>query len=262
MTDLNNLANANAVDPVLEKQVDDLSKPENETELNKVLTDELSQSGDPAQNDPKPQDDDPLKDQTDPSNDDKPVEKADKIKNLLADRNEAREAAAKAELDAQTKEKMIADLKAENERLKSGDKGDEDNSSTDKNKSVDQLVKEAVEKALSQRQQSEAAEKSDIAEVEALKENKSTPNAAEYEKDIRELMIKHPTISAYAAYRMLQGEGVIPKDDASISSNSDKLNTGDQPKHNLVKGVDPSNMTLEEQEAHLKVEASSGRLVL
>lgn len=259
MTDLNNLANDNAVDPVLEKQVDDLSKPENETELNKVLTDELSQSGDPAQNDPQPQDDDPLKDQTDPSNDDKPVEKADKIKNLLADRNEAREAAAKAELDAQTKEKMIADLKAENERLKSGDKGDEDNSSTDKNKSVDQLVKEAVEKALSQRQQSEAAEKSDIAEVEALKENKLTPNSEEFRQEILDGMKKHPTASAYFIYKGLQGEGIIPSDNASVNSNADRLNTGDQPKNNLIKDVNPNDMTTAQQEEYLRKEQAAGR---
>jgi len=275
MTDLNNLANANAE---LDKTVDDLSKEGNEDALNKALNDDLEQSGDPAQKDPSPTNkedpkpkegdgddgdkgDDPSKNE-DPKDDDKKAEKADKIKNLLSDRNEARKAAADAEIENNANAKRIADLEAENARLKSGDQGDGDDPSTDKNKSIDEIVKEKVEKALSAKEQASAAEKSDIAEVEALKKNSATPNSEEYEVEIKAAMQKHPTISAYAAYRMLQGEGIIPLDNASSNSNANKLNTGDRPKNNLIQDKKVEDMTDAEQEAHLREEQASGRLKL
>jgi len=278
MTDLNNLANANAVNPELDAKVDDLSKPGNEEALNKALTDEMSQNEDPAQNDLAPKtdvdpadtknaddkSDDPLKDQ-DPDKDPK-EQKVERSKKLLHDRNEAREAAAKAELDSQAKEKKISDLEAENARLRSDDKGDgDDDPSADKNDGDNDLQKridEGVKKALGDRDNASAAEKSDVAEVEALRKNNDTPDSEKYETEINDVMKKHPTVSAYAAYRMLQGEGVIPTDTASPGSNANKLNTGDQPKNNLIKEKNPKDMTTAEQEAHLRGEQAAGRLTL
>jgi hypothetical protein len=259
MPELNDLANANAE---LTNVVDDLSKPENEAALNKALTDELkTQEGDtPADKtpeaSPKPEGN---KEKT-LSDDNKQPEKADKIKNLLSSRNEARDAAAKAELDAQAKEQRIKDLEAENERLKSGNKGEGD----DNQPSADDkpLTKAEVEKLLAERESSEikkaAAEKADVAEVDALKENKSTPNSEEYRDDILEIMKKHPTLSAYAAYKMLQGDGIIPFDDASASSNASKLNTGDKTKANLLKDKKPEDMSDAELEAAARDVAAQG----
>jgi len=259
MPELNELANANAA---LNQTVDDLSKPENEAELNKALTNELNtQEGEtPADktpdNSPKPEGE---KEKT-PSDDDKQPEKVDKIKNLLSSRNEARDAAAQAELDAQAKEQRIKDLEAENERLKSGNKGEGD----DNQPSADDkpLTKAEVEKLIAERESSEtkkaAAEKADVAEVDALKDNKNTPNAEEYREDILSVMKKHPTLTAYAAYKMLQGDGIIPFDDASASSNASKLNTGDKTKANLLKDKKPEDMSDAELEKAAREVAAEG----
>jgi len=263
MPELNDLANANAE---LEQTVDELSKPENEAELNNALTKELGeQEGDkPAEKTPetpkesegeKPKD---TKGES-PSDADKAPEKADKIKNLLSDRNEARDAAAKAEIDAQAKEQRIKELEAENERLKASDKGEGDEPPADDKP----LTKAEVEKLLAERDSSEtkkaAAEKTNIAEVDALKENKNTPNSEDYRQDILTVMEKHPTLTAYAAYKMLQGDGIIPFDDASASSNASKLNAGDRPKANLTRdNKPPEEMSDAELDKAVREEASKG----
>lgn len=266
MPELNDLANANAESQVaLDAKVDDLSKPGNEAALDKALTDEISgqEGAKPADktpdNSPKPEGDKGKS----PSGDDKVPEKADKIKTLLSDRNEARNAAAQAELDATAKEQRIKDLEAENERLKSGNKGEGD----DKNApSTDDkpLTKAEVEKLLAERESSEtkkaAAEKANAAEVDALKDNKNTPNAEDYRDDILSVMQKHPTLTAYAAYKMLQGDGIIPFDDASAGSNASKLNTGDNTKANLMRDKKPEDMSDAELEKAAREEAAKGNI--
>jgi len=282
MPTLDNMANANAAGQAdLEAKVDDLSKPGNEEALNKALNDDFSQTEDPAQEDPKEEKpeadpepegdnpdeedgegdgDDPSQDNKDTNKDDKQPSKKDKVKSLLADRNEAREARAEAELENAAKDKKITDLEAENARLKSGDEGDGDEDPSADKQSLDDLIKKGVEKALGDRDNATAAEKSDIAEVEALRTNKNTPDSKSYEADIKDAMTSHPTLSAYAAYRMLQGEGIIPTDTASVNSNADKLNTGSQPKNNLIKDKNPDDMSTTELEAHIKKEQAAGRI--
>lgn len=263
MTNLDGLANANAE---LNKTVDALSEAGNEAELNKALTSELgSQEGDqPANKTPEDQTPEgvtPEGDGKSQSEDDKNVHpKANKIKDLLANRNEAREAAVKAELDAQTKEQRIIELEAENERLKLSNKGEGD---LDEPSTEDKpLTRAEVEKLLAERESSEikkaATEKTDIAEVDALKENKNTPHAAEFKEEILEVMKTFPDMKADAAYKLLRGDGIIPFDDASANSNAGKLNTGDRAKANLTRDVKPEDMSDEQLEKAAREEAAKG----
>jgi len=260
MADLNNLANSNAE---LDKAVDDLSEAGNEAALDKALSAGLNeQEGDkPAEKTPedaKPEGEKPEGDAKPPV-DDKVQTKADRIKDLLSDRNEARDAAVSAETQAQVKEQRIKDLEAENELLKSGDKGEGEDPSADK-----PLTKAEVEKLLAERDSSEtkkaAAEKTNIAEVDALKENKNTPNYEDHRDDIIEIMEKHPTLTAYAAYKMLQGDGIIPFDDASANSNAGRLNTGDKAKANLLRDKKPEDMSDSELEQAARDEAAKGNV--
>lgn len=263
MTNLDGLANANAE---LNKTVDDLSKAGNEAELNKALTDELgSQEGvEPANKTPEtqePEGNNPEGEGRSQSEDDKTVhQKADSIKDLLANRNEARDAAAKAELDAQTKEQRIIELEAENERLKLSNKGEGDlyDPSTDDKPLTRAEVEKLLTEKLSSKEKQAAAEKSDIAEVDALKDNKNTPNAAEHKEEILAVMETFPNMKADAAYMLLRGAGKIPYDDASANSNAGKLNTGDRAKANLTRDVKPEDMSDEQLEKAAREEAAKG----
>ena len=89
------------------------------------------------------------------------IKKADSIKDLLANRNEARDAAAKAELDAQTKEQRIIELEAENERLKLSNKGEGDlyDPSTDDKPLTRAEVEKLLTEKLSSKEKQAAAEK-------------------------------------------------------------------------------------------------------
>lgn len=288
MSDFDTMQKNSAIDPTIEAKVDDLSKPGNEGELNKALNDEFKQIEDPAQNDPQPVDDDPKdpasdpdpkdpdpaadpegdndpdpKDPKDPAIDPKQA-KADKIKKILADKNAATDAAAQAELDKAADAKKIADLEAENASLRTGDKGEGDDPSdpsTDKNKgkSIDQIVKEKVDDALGKADKANAAEKSNVAEVDALKAD-DFPHAVEHKDTITQAMSRF-NMNAEQAYAYLKGQDVIPADSAP-ASNANKLNTGDQPKNNLVKDVKPTEMSTKEQEAYLQKEQAAGRLAL
>ncbi len=266
------------LNPDVEAKVDALSEAGNEEALNEALNAEISQNSDPAQDDHQITETskaDVEDTQTPDNNDSVDSEKnqddqqdvkqktANRYKKLLADRTEARNEAADAKLDAQANEKRIADLEAENKRLKSGDQGDEDNSSTDtnKNKSIEDLVKKQVEDVLGQRDKTTAAEKSNIAEVEALESNPNTPNAKDHQDLITQAMDRFD-MNAEQAYTYLKGAGEIQADDASASSNAAKLNTGSQPKHNLVRDVKPKDMSTGDMEAHLKKEQAAGRLSL
>lgn len=273
----------------VEARVDELSKPGNEAELSKVLDAEFNAATNPADSKPA----DGQKPETTPANPDnktapadgaKPAEggepsnaggdkagegadKGDRYKDLLADRNEAKANAAQAQIENQILSKQVADLTALVQKLATGKGGEGDGAkpgegapSADdlKGKDIATIINEILDKREQSKSAAADAEKSITEAIQSLEKNPETPKAKEYEADIKALMVKHPTISAYAAYRMLQGEGIIPSE--AISSNANRTGTGNRSKSNLLKNKRPEDMTTAELEAHLKAEERAGGL--
>jgi len=270
-------------DQTPEARVDELSKPENKVELEKVLNEQFNDAVNPA--DSKPADGQapektpanttetpaPAKaaDNGEPSNggDNKAGEganKGDRVKNLLADRNEAKAAAANAQTENQILSKQVADLTALVQKLASGKDGEGEGgnqapSADDlKGKDIATIINEILDKREQSKSASESAEKSISDAIQALETNPETPKAKEYSADIKALMEKHPTISAYMAYVALVGSGKIPAD--VTPSNANRTGTGNRSKTGLTQSKRPEDMTSAEMEAHLRKEEKAGGL--
>lgn len=268
--------------------VDELSKPGNEAELAKTLNNEFNEisggdepGGDKPKTDGAPSDNQPAPAKTgdgehsnDGGNNDGADngdnKKPDRFKDLLADRNEARDLAAGKQTDNQILTKQVKDLTDLVQKLvANGGKAQEDGGNDGQPAADDDkpmTKKEALaflEETLNKRKQAdsqaEVAEKSITEAITALETNPATPEAKEYAAEIKALMVKHPTISAYAAYRMLQGEGVIPIEGAG-GSNANKTGTGKRSKGGLIKNKKAEDMTQAEAEAHLRNEQAAGTL--
>jgi len=277
----------------VEARVDELSKPENQAELESIITGQFNDAINPAGSkpadgdkapeqkpaepgdNPKPAEDTPPADKGEPS---KPGEKkageeankGDRVKQLLTDRNVAENKAAETLTENQILSKQVETLTALVEKLTSGKGGEGDGTkpegddpSADDKPMTKKEVDEYLERKLNEKNQSsekeKAAEKSITDQIQALDTNEATPNAKEYAEDLKAIMAKHPTLSAYAAYRMLQGEGIIPTEDIG-QSNANRTGTGNRSKSNLLKNKKPEDMSQAELEAHLKAEERSGGL--
>lgn len=271
----------------VEARVDELSKPENKAELEKVLNNQFNDATNSADdktaagqepekkpvditdNKPAP-DDQKSDDKGDPNNgDDKAGEganKGDRVKDLLADRNEAKSAAAEAQTENQILSKQVADLTAIVQKLATGKDGagedaDENGApSADdlKGKDIATVINEILDKREQSKTASQDAEKSISEAIQSLESNPETPKAKEYAADIKALMVKHPTISAYMAYVALVGSGKIPSE--AIPSNANKTGTGNRTKTGLKQSKSPDDMTSAELEAHLRAEERAGGL--
>lgn len=263
-----------------EAKVAELLQPGQEAALEQALTEEFNSATKPAESKPAEADEAETKiaNPGEKTSDKEgahlqPGEKAgeadtnnkeNSFKNLLADRNEAKAKAAEALTENQILSKQVSELTELVQKLSAGNSNDgaaNDDSADDTpltKKEVDAYLEQKLQEKLAASQKTEAAEKSLVEEIRALEENKLTPNAKEYADDIKAIMSKHPTLSAYAAYRMLQGEGIIPGE--VFSSNANRTGTGNRSKSNLLKNVKPGDMTQAELEAHLKNEEKSGNL--
>lgn len=278
----------------VEARVDELSKAGNEAELEKVLSLEFNNEENPAEdktadddkseknnvnsdenNQDKSEDDNKSNDKNseDHSNDgDKNTgDKADKtnrIKDLLADRNKAKEEAAKAQSENSILSKRIEDLtelvqKLTSDKTGEGDKS-EDNSdlSADEIKSkedVAKLVEEILEKKQLESSKALDAEKSITEGIQELISKKDDfPNAENFKKEITDVMKQFPTMKARAAYALLKGDGIIPSEE--ISSNANRTGTSGRSKSNLIKSKNADDMTQAEREAYLFDQQKSGTL--
>jgi tRNA splicing endonuclease len=103
------------------------------------------------------------------------------------------------------------------------------------------------------------AEKSINDQIQALETNKQTPDAKDYADDLKAIMAKHTSLSAYAAYRMLQGEGVIPIDGVN-RSNANRTGTGTRSKTNLLDSKSAADMSKDDMLTYLKGAEKSGDL--
>lgn len=284
----------------VEQKVDELSKPGNEAELESTLNNEFNEqtSADdaPAGGDNTPQNNDvnnqppenqpapeggepapagepapegtgePLKEGGEAGEGNKPNDTQDRFKKILTSRNEAKNEAAEAQTDNQILSKQVKDLTDLVQKLANGDKGEDQPKLEDltadelKGKDIKTILSEMLDEREANKTSQEAAEKSDITEIKALETNPDTPNSAQYNEQIAEVMKKHTTLSAYAAYRLLQGEGIIPSEGIG-TSNANKTGTGNRSKSGLRVNKSAKNMTVEEQEAHLRAEEKNGGLV-
>lgn len=266
-----------------ETRLEGLSQPGNEAELENTLAAEFSAATTTAESKPAdgqtpekniadpvketPQGDEPSKTGSDKAGE--AAAPTDRFKQLLADRNEAKSAAAEAQTENQILSKQVSELTNLVEKLAAGNPSERAESANSDDSADDKPLtkkeaKEYVENLLKERsevsEKQATAEKSIAEEIQALESNKETPNAKEYAEDIKSLMAKHPTISAYAAYRMLQGEGIIPSE--GISSNANRTGTGNRSKSSLIKNKNAGDMTQAEREAYLFEEQSAGNLQL
>lgn len=278
----------------VEARVDELSKAGNEAELEKVLSSEFNNEVNPAEdktadddksekNDVNSDENNQDKSEDDNKSDDKNSEdhsndgdkntgdKADKtnrVKDLLADRNKAKDEAAKAQSENSILSKRIEDLtelvqKLTSDKTGEGDKS-EDNSdlSTDEIKSKEDIAK-LVEDILNKKQAESSkaldAEKSITEGIQELISKKNDfPNAENFKKEITDVMKQFPSMKAKAAYALLKGDGIIPSEE--ISSNANRTGTSGRSKSNLIKSKDANDMTQAEREAYLFNQQASGTL--
>lgn len=252
--------------------VNDLSQPGKEAELAKVISEEFSEKTTPAEVKPaatdapvENKDDNPdNKDDLSKAGDNKAGEdnKNDRVKDLLADRNEARNAAAEAQTTIQTLSKKLEDQGKLLEQLLSGKagEGDGEKPSADdlKGKTMQQLINEEIDRREAAKNANSDAEKSITDAIQALESNPETPKSKEFSADIKALMVKHPTISAYMAYMALVGSGKIPSD--TTPSNANRTGTGKRSKTNLVDNKPVGDQSQAELEAQLRAAEKSGTL--
>lgn len=254
----------------VESVVADLSKPENKAELNQTLNDAFKEATTPAE--PKPAEAQVAEnkvgtEELSKENAGEVVKPKSRVENLLADRNAANTEAAEKQTEVQVLTAQVENLTKVIEKLTTG-KGNEandagnDDGADDKpmtKKEVDEyLAKKELDKTQSI-QSAEAAEKSINDQIQALETDKETPNAKEYSEDLKAIMAKHPTLTAYAAYKMLQGQGIIPMDGV-INSNANRTGTGNRSKTNLLESKSAADMTQNDALAHLKEAEKSGEL--
>lgn len=252
--------------------VAELSKPENAAELNQTLNDAFKEATTPAE---KPADAKPAenKQEVTPSGDD-PSKKAgedakpkSRVEVLLEDRNIAKAEAAEKQTEVQTLTKQVEILSALVEKLSSGKASETNDAGNDDGADDKPMTKKEVDAYLERKLQEKAdlqnsaanAEKSVSEQIQALETNKETPNAKEYADELKAVMAKHTSLSAYAAYRMLQGEGIIPIEGVN-RSNANRTGTGTRSKTNLLESKSAADMSQAEALAYLKGAEKSGDL--
>jgi len=278
----------------VEARVDELSKAGNEAELEKVLSSEFNNEENPAEdktadddksekNDVNSDENNQDKSEDDNKSDDKNSEdhsndgdkntgdKADKtnrVKDLLADRNKAKEEAAKAQSENSILSKRIEDLTELVQKLASGKNSEGDNSddksdlSTDEIKSkedVAKLVEDIINKKQDEASKTLDAEKSITDGIqELISKGEDFPNAEHFKKEIADVMKQFPSMKARAAYALLKGDGIIPSEE--IKSNANRTGTSGRSKSNLIKSKNADDMTQAEREAYLFEQQKAGSL--
>lgn len=263
--------------------VEELSKAGNEAELEKALADgfnELSADGETAGGDKpqktnanpsetppaegKPETGEPLKeDGADPKPGQEANEGKDRYQKILADRNAAQEQAANQQTENQILSKQVKDLTDLVQKLADGQSatGDEgDPLSADEPKgNLEDVINKILDKRDERSNSQQAAEKSIADGIKELEGNPETPDANQHADKVAEVMRKHPTLTAFAAYKLAQSVGTIPTE---FSSNANRTGTGNRSKSNLRQTKSAENMSAEEQEKYLRDAQASGDLVI
>lgn len=261
--------------PTIESVVDDLSKPENRAELEKSLNDAFKEATTPADDKtaaPDPGDNKDVKDEDDADKGEDPSKKdagegdkkpANRIEDLLADRNAAKKEAAEAQTEVQTLTKQVENLTKLVEKLSTGkpdertggDAGADDNA---KGKTLAELVAEEVAKITQATNASADAEKSIVEGIQALNDKPEYPNAAKFQSELKRVMETYPGMKAAAAYGFLVGNGIIPSETAK--SNANRTGTSGRSNTKLMNTKKPADMTQAESLAFLKEQEKAGAL--
>lgn len=249
--------------------VEELSKPENKAELEQTLNDAFNETipADAKTADAKPaenkESEDLLKDQSgkpDEAGESEP--KKNRFESLLEDRNNAKAEAAEKQTEVEMLTKRVEDLTSLVEKLSTGsDRDATADGSADEpmtKAEVDAYLERKLEEKLSSARSQEDAEKSISDAIQKLSQDKETQNAKDYSDQLKSIMTKHPTLPAYAAYRMLQGEGVIPS--LGVGSNANKTGTGSRSKTNLLEKANFDDLSTDQITDYLRQEEKAGRL--
>lgn len=254
----------------IETVVDDLSKPENKAELEKSLNDAFKEATNSADDktaapdegdqkdvskDKKPEGDDPSK-QKAGEDDKKP---ANRVEELLHDRNVAKTEAANKQTEVQALTKQISDLTKLVQDLQSGKGGERANSDDGEGTDDKPMTKKEIDAYLAKKEQEKAevsnstaaAEKSIADQIQALEADKDAPHAKDFIDLLKKGMQAHPTLSAYAVYCMYVGAGQIPGVEVA-RSNANRTGTSNRSKTNLLNTKNPADMTQAERLAFLK----------
>lgn len=256
----------------VESVVADLSKPENAQELNQTLNDAFKEATTPAERtaDAQPAEnkqEEPAKAEEPSKEAGEPVKPKSRVETLLEDRNAAKTEAAEKQTEVQVLTKQVETLSALVEKLTSGKGGEAADAGNDDGADDQPMTKKEVDAYIERKLQEKAqadnsqtdAEKSINDQIQALETNKQTPDAKEYANELKAIMAKHTSLSAYAAYRMLQGEGVIPMEGVNVS-NANRTGTGIRSKTNLLDSKSAADMSQADALAYLKGAEKSGDL--
>jgi hypothetical protein len=254
----------------IESVVDDLSKPENRGKLEESLNDafkEATNSSDSKTDAPSGENKDAKTEVNEPSKQkaDEANKKTSRIDDILADRNAAKSEAAEKQQENAVLTKRLEDLTKMVEDLKAGNTAERatgDDSTDDKpmtKKEIDAYLEQKERDKNANSDKALAAEKSISEEIQALEADKDAPHAKDYTDDIKQGMIKHPTMTAYAVYCMLVGAGQIPGN-AIPPSNSSRTAVGNRSKTNLLDSKNPNDMSQAEALSFLKGAEKSGDL--
>lgn len=265
----------------VESVVADLSKPENAQELNQTLNDafkeatttpaEKAADAQPAENKQpevaNPKGEAPAKAEEPSKDAGEPVKPKSRVETLLEDRNNAKTEAAEKQTEVQTLTKQVETLSALVEKLTSGKGSEADGAGNDDVADDEPMTKKQVDAYLEKKlaEQAEAsnskanAEKSINDQIQALENDKETPDYKEHTENLKAIMAKHPTLTAYAAYKMLQGQGIIPMDGVNVS-NANRTGTGTRSKTNLLDSKSATDMSQNDLLSHLKSAEKSGEL--
>lgn len=276
------------------ERLEELSKPGNEAELEKVLSQEFNQATNAVEvktteDDKKSEKNDDNSDENNQkeSEDDKKSSddnsgdhsndgdnkagdrdnKTSRIQDLLSDRNNAKKEAAEAQTENAMLSKRVEDLTKLVEKLTSGKTGEgelsDDDNSTDEKPLTKAQAKAYVDELISEKENEskklEVAEKSISDDIQNLVSKPNEfPNAGDFKKEISDVMKQFPTMKAKAAYALLKGDGIIPSE--VNNSNANKTTTGQRSKSNLTKTQNSEGMTQAEREEYLFKEQASGNL--
>jgi len=279
----------------IDNVVDELSKPGNEEALDKALTDafdeetsadDTSAAATPAKTkgedevDPiiphepstgeEEEKEEPSKQEAGEADDDsnKQESKPDRFKELLKDRNEAKEEAAAKDQENTELKQQLSQMNEKMETLanKLGQGEGSSDEDTDEPLTKSQ-AKQMLNDMLNQQKQAEsdqqAAEKSITESISELSNDQNFGELAKSrEEGLKEIMGKHKSVSAFGALAMKLGQEAIEKGqtgEANTPQNTTK--TGSRSKTKLSQGPKKvSQMNTDQMEKYLQGEQSAGQL--
>lgn len=159
------------------------------------------------------------------------------------------------------KEARIAQLEAENAKLKGDDKHDDDIGDDNDQKKPD--LSKTIHQVLDEREQTKtsAAERQRVQDEEFSALEKIVPNAKERKVEILEMSKKFPDLTFEAIDRILAPADHVDPIEAN-RANARRMDVSARSRADLEKDKDMTKATAKEQEKYLREEIAAGRLIV